>query len=169
MFAPPLFRQVSLPPDVAGQLYLHSLPGRYEPFAHCRAALDRHGITRIVSLLALDEIAQRSPEYAEAITAATLPCAWEAFPIPDFGVPSDMGQFAALVGRLAEGVQAGERVLIHCGAGIGRTGTVALCHLLALGIPMAEAERAVRAAGAGPETAGQRRWVEGFADAERTD
>ena len=164
MFTPRLFRQVSLPPDVAGRLYLHSLPGRVEPFDQCRAALERHGVTRVVSLLALDEIRRKSPDYAEAIGARTLPCAWEALPVPDFGVPADMDEFAALTRRLAEGVRAGERVLIHCGAGIGRTGLLAVCLLLALGLPLPEAAEAVRAAGAGPETPGQRRWVEKFAE-----
>lgn len=163
MFTPSLFRHVNPPPDVAGQLYLHSLPGRYEPFVQCRAALERHAVTRIVSLLSLDEIQNKSPDYAHAITSHTLPCAWEMYPIPDFGVPSAMDTFTGLVRQLAERVQAGERVLIHCGAGIGRTGMLALCVLLALDMPMADAEQAVRAAGAGPETAGQRRWVEEFA------
>ena len=164
MYTQDLFRQVTLPPVVAGRLYLHSLPGRYEPFAQARTALERHDVTRVVSLLALDEIQRKSPDYAQAITSHSLPCAWESFPIRDFGVPDDMAAFVALVERLAEAVRAGEAVLIHCGAGIGRTGVVALCVLLALGVLPDEAARAVRAAGAGPETPGQRRWVEAFAD-----
>ena len=50
------------------------------------------------------------------------------------------------------GLSAGRRVLIHCGAGIGRTGTLAVCVLVALGQTRAEAEAVVRAAGSQPET-----------------
>ncbi len=163
MFTPTPFRPVSLPPGVTGRLYLHSLPGRYEPFAQAHAALERRGVTAVVSLLSLEEIQRKSAEYAEAVKSQTLPCAWEALPIPDFGVPSDREEFGALVERLAKALRAGERVLIHCGAGIGRTGTLAVCVLLALGLPLPEAAEAVGAAGAGPETPGQRRWVEEFA------
>ena len=44
---------------------------------------------------------------------------------------------------------------MHCAAGIGRTGTLAVCVLLALGLGAAEARAAVRSAGSSPQTAAQ--------------
>lgn len=80
--------------------------------------------------------------------------------MPDFSVPKDRAAFLDLVGSIASGLQAGERVLIHCGAGIGRTGTLAVCVLMALGMSHSEAYRAVRGAGSHPETPEQEELVD---------
>ena len=48
----------------------------------------------------------------------------------------------------------GRRLLTHCGAGIGRTGTLATV-VLALHEPLDAADQAVRAVGSGPEDAKQ--------------
>jgi hypothetical protein len=56
------------------------------------------------------------------------------FAVADYGIPEDRETFWHLAQCLAAGLHSGERVLIHGGAGIGRTGTLAICVLLALGM-----------------------------------
>jgi protein-tyrosine phosphatase len=148
-------RSVRLPARVTGRLRLHSMPGRNEPLAQTLAHLRSQGVDLIVCLAGPDEIRVKSPEYAAAIEAKTVPYVLEIFPIPDFGVPDDRDAFWSLASSLARRLNGGDRVLIHCGAGIGRTGTLATTVLLALGEPRTEAVRAVSAAGSHPETAEQ--------------
>jgi atypical dual specificity phosphatase len=149
----PLFRQVHLPASVPGALYLHSMPGRYEAFELSAAEIERLGIARLVCLAPGEEIASKSPDYAVAL-AAGVPWRQESFPIPDFGRPPEPAEpaFRRLAARLAAALGAGEKILIHCGAGIGRTGMLALAVLLYLGLPAPSAITLVKEAGAGPET-----------------
>ena len=56
----------------------------------------------------------------------------------------------------------GQQVLLHCAAGIGRTGTVAACVLKHLGLPAALALARVRAAGSNPQSALQSGWIDQF-------
>jgi len=65
---------------------------------------------------------------------------------------------------MAQALRLGERVLIHCGAGIGRTGMLATCVLMHLGVSRCEATQAVTGAGAGPETIPQEGLVGWVAD-----
>ena len=147
-----LFRTVELP--VPGTLYLHSMPGRFEPFARAAQAIAEYGIARVVCLTPMDEILDKSPEYHRAI-ATGLPWIHEFCPIRDYGVPGEVQNFSDLARKVADGLQSGERTLIHCAAGIGRTGTFAMVVALKLGLPHADARRVVRAAGASPDTAAQ--------------
>jgi len=57
----------------------------------------------------------------------------QRFPIADCQAPSDIPAFAKSVRQVAEALRSGGAVAIHCGAGIGRTGTFAIGVLLALG------------------------------------
>lgn len=154
-----MFRSVRLPDGVAGSLRLHSMPGCCEPLDHVWERVRSDAIRVIVCLAGPQEIHTKSPSYAAAIEAKTLPCSVESFPIADFGVPGDREAFWSLASRTATQLKVGGRVLIHCGAGIGRTGTLATCVLLALGEPKAKAEQAVSAAGSHPETDDQRELV----------
>jgi protein tyrosine/serine phosphatase len=53
-------------------------------------------------------------------------------------------------------------VLMHCAAGLGRTGTAAACLLKALGLEAGEALQRVRDAGSNPQNAEQSGLVHWF-------
>jgi len=72
-------RPVQLPAGVEGRLYLCSMPGRYQPLDACWRELRKAGCSTLLSLAPPKEIAQKSPEYARAIDAGTLPCAHSGF------------------------------------------------------------------------------------------
>ena len=63
-------------------------------------------------------------------------------PVKDFAAPSP-AQVERAVGAILEALKAGEAAAVHCGGGLGRTGTVLACYLLASGEGLG-AEEAVR-------------------------
>jgi len=157
-----MFRPVVLSSDLSGSLYLHSMPGRYEPLSNSVFEIEEKEIDIVVSLNSLDEIREKSPAYANAIDENSLPFERLEFPIVDFGIPKDTVAFLNLAENLADRLQSGENLLIHCGAGIGRTGTLATSVLTILGNDLNESLEAVRTAGSDPETEEQMdlvRWV----------
>jgi protein-tyrosine phosphatase len=154
-----MVRPVRLPEGVVGRLYLTAMPGAHGPLERTWEALRREGVQVIVCLAEPEEIRGKSAAYAAALEEQAVPCPVESFPVADFGVPGDRAAFWALASTLGRRLTGGERMMIHCGAGIGRTGTLAACVLLALGEPQAKAEQAVSAAGSHPETAAQRALV----------
>lgn len=149
------FREVDLPTGVSGQLFLHSMPGRQEPLGEVWEEVHVREITAIVNLAPDDEVRKKSPEYRKALAAATVPCEVWPLAVPDFAAPTDDAAFGQLVRQVASALRDGKAVMVHCGAGIGRTGTVAVAVLMALGSPAAQARRSVKTAGSGPEVQGQ--------------
>jgi protein-tyrosine phosphatase len=147
----PLLRQLLLPSDVPGVLYLSGMPGRYGVFESERNRIAAEGIDTVLCLTPLDEVERRSPAYATAIELGEVPWQQWLFPIPDFDAPEDKEAFLARIRTSAEHLQRGGKLLIHCTAGIGRTGLVATCLLMALGANRQAALDAVRAAGSRPE------------------
>lgn len=146
-------REVAMPAGISGALYLSSMPGRFQPLPQTMGQIRTARLDRIICLTPEDEIRWKSPDYAEAIRHGDLPCPVQIFPIPDFGEPEDRHAFLALVWHVRDRLLEGERLLVHCAAGFGRTGTVATCVLVALGMEPDRARDAIRAAGARPEFA----------------
>jgi len=164
-----MLRRVQLPATVCGHLYLHSMPGKWESFARARAAIVDAGVSRVVCLTLPIEIRANAPEYAEAIVAGQLPWDHLEFPMPDQGVPPDRDGFWRLARDVAARLRSGERIMIHCQAGIGRTGTLAMCVLLALGLEYDAARARVRQADASPEAVQQEELVRWAASRTRTE
>jgi atypical dual specificity phosphatase len=158
-----LFRQASLPPEIHGKLYLHSMPGRYEPLSDIFKEIQALSIDRIICLAPQEEIEEKSAAYAKAIKMKQLPCAFTAFPIQDFNVPDDRQAFTTFVSEAATELRDSQKVLLHCAGGIGRTGTVACCILMALGCTKDASMNAIAAAGSGSETEGQRNLLAWYA------
>jgi len=158
-----MFREVVLPESIPGKIYLHSMPGRYEKLSRSWQEIKSLSIDEIVSLVSMEETEQKSPHYAQAIKANDIPCQYLSYPITDAGVPTDKLDFAAFVETAARKLQENRRLLIHCSGGIGRTGTMAICILMALGLPEDEAETRVHSATARPESHEQRLFVHWYA------
>lgn len=127
------------------------MPGYYVDFATERDAIRAAGVDTVLCLTDLPEIEKNSPRYAEAIKAHLLPWHQTMLPMPDFGAADDRDAWLAHVREVGNQVKGGSTVLIHCAAGIGRTGTAAVCLLMTLGMRRGDALKAVLAAGSRPE------------------
>ena len=155
-------RPLKLPPDIPGRIWLSAMPGRYESWAHFLADADEAQLTEIVCLTPLHEIAGVSPIYGAALDAGGLPFRWRHLPMHNFGLAMRADPFREGIEQLATSVKGGERILLHCAAGIGRTGTAAACLLKRLGVPGARAVQHVRDAGSNPESALQSGLIDSF-------
>jgi len=147
-----MFRRVDLPARVPGRLLLHSMPGRFEAIERVWHQVRNEAVRAIVCLTEIYEIRLKSSKYAEALEAGTVPCSVLPFEIREGGAPEDRHAFWALANDVANRLQSGESVLIHCAGGVGRTAMLAISVLLALGEPINEAEIVVSLAGSTVET-----------------
>lgn len=158
------FRRLALPVGVKGELWLHSIPGRYRPFPEDRAEIEGRGISTVIRLVSDYETERKSPEYMDGLRSGIFPWTDIHFPIPDFGIPSDIDEFRRLVRKVTKRLGSGERLLLHCAAGIGRTGTVAAAILIGLGLGYAEAIRLVGLAGSYAEDESQITFLKVFSE-----
>ena len=156
------FRHVSLPSDLPGQLWLQSMPGRLEPWSAFLDEARTHQLNVVVCLNPLDEVAQLSPAYHKAIAEGRLPFRWQHLPMRDFGLGADPVAFRQGIEQITHSLVLGQHALLHCAAGIGRTGTVAACVLKQLGVERTEALKRVRKAGSNPQSAVQSGWIDKF-------
>jgi len=119
------------------------------------------GIEQIVSLLdqneAWDVGLQNEKELAEKNGMEFV-----SFPIKDRGLPESVREFSDFTKNLYHQIAGGKNTVIHCRAGIGRTGIVAAGVLLHCGFEVGEAfEHISQKRGiAVPDTIEQSEWVE---------
>lgn len=155
--------EIPLPVAVPGRLWL---AGRRFVGPNPVAAMAAVGASMIVCLCESFELDERYPDYVDWLDsqppAGVATGLW--WPIPDLHAPS-LESAQALVGDLAAHLERGEGILVHCGAGLGRAGTVAVALLLRLGLRLPDALAAVAEArpGAGPEVGAQRDLLDALA------
>jgi protein-tyrosine phosphatase len=155
-------RPVEMPAGVRGSLWLSAMPGRYGTWREFEEQVRCGELKVVVCLTPRDEIEELSPDYDAAVRRGRTGFDWVHLPVPNFGVPPDANAFRGAILRIAARVEAGDAVLMHCAAGMGRTGSAAACVLKALGVPSAEALERVRAAGSNPQNAAQSGFVDWF-------
>jgi protein-tyrosine phosphatase len=138
------------------------MPGRLERWPVFEAEAERVRLDTVLCLCERDEVDALSPVYAQAIDSDTLGRRWLHLPLRNYGGARDAQAFKDGIDDLARRLEAGESVLLHCAAGIGRTGTAAVCVLKRLGLPTAQALVRVREAGSSPESALQSGLIDSF-------
>lgn len=148
-----------------GYLAIMACPAVEAEAAASIANIARIGIKQVVSLLEPSEARNLGLE-AERLDVKAHAMDFVAFPIPDMGLPASVEDFARITKMLFTQVCAGVNTLVHCRAGIGRSGLLAAGVLLHTGMSAEEAfayvskMRGIRV----PETPDQHGWlVDNFA------
>ena len=122
--------------------------------------ISRLGIKLVVSLLETNEARTLGLD-AEREEVRGLGMDFVSFPIPDMGIPTSVEEFAGLSKMLLKQVDAGVNTLVHCHAGIGRSGLMAAGILLHCDLDPKQAfahvskMRGIRV----PETSQQENWL----------
>ena len=155
-------RQVSVDDIAPGELWLGSMPGRFERWAEFAAEARRRRLGLMVCLAPPEEVASLSPSYWQAIGEGSLVCRWLNLPMQNFGLPADGEAFRGGIEQVGASLQRGDAVLMHCAAGLGRTGTAAACLLKHLGLPTSQALQRIRDAGSNPQSAEQSGLIDWF-------
>jgi protein-tyrosine phosphatase len=121
----------------------------------------REGIDVMVSLLEEDEAAQLDLT-GEAKAAKDSGIRFVSFSIPDRGVPASAQATASLIATIADELESGKNVAVHCRQGIGRSGLIAAGVLAGSGFSFDRAFEIVSAARGltVPETSEQRLWIQ---------
>jgi ADP-ribosyl-[dinitrogen reductase] hydrolase len=122
------------------------------------------GAVAVVTLMEKHELGQyQVASIGAEVTARGM--VWLHLPIVDVNIPDAAFEtlWQETGPRLCAWLRAGERILLHCRGGLGRTGTIAARLLIELGLKPEDAIRAVRAARRGTiEIGEQEAYVRGL-------
>ncbi len=164
--------------SLEGRIGMSAAPGRLDPSApdgpwardldqDLNRLSDDYRVDMLVTLLErgqymADELAALEiPDLLVRAQALDLETHWA--PLPDANVPVPIDQLVTLVERILTLVRDGQRVVIHCRDGLGRTGLVSAACLTALGASVNEALSVVRSVRPGTlETAAQHQCLRAF-------
>jgi len=115
-------RAIPLSPDIPGRPWLPAMPGRYDGFGSFARRARAKRPDRIVRPVPFEEPKDESREDVEAIRRRQRP--WQNDPpeVSDHGVPEDRKAWLGRIRDMAQALRAGERALVHCGAGGARRG-----------------------------------------------
>ncbi len=119
--------EISVLPLGAGNLALCRMPGSVTELSADLQALVDIGASLVLTLTPLDElVASGAGALPQDLAAQGI--SWRHLPIGDFGTPepSQVNDWDALSRDLHARLDRGETVAIHCRAGLGRTGMIAL-------------------------------------------
>lgn len=142
------------------------MPGRTLDWPDFIAEAHARDLGLVVCLTPVEEMEDLSPAYARAVSLREIPFetegSWMHLPARNFGTPADPQRFRQGITSIAQRLQAGDAVLLHCAAGMGRTGTAAACVLKSLGYDSATALRRIQEAGSNPQNALQSGVIDWF-------
>ena len=124
------------------------------------AGIAAFGIKRVVSLLEADEATEIGLGDERALCEEN-GMEFLSYPIIDRGLPSSLADFSQFTLKLYETISGGQATVLHCRAGIGRTGIMAAGVLLRCGFEPGDAfDHITKARGmAVPDTEEQREWI----------
>ena len=147
-----------------GKLALAARPRGGEWLEDEMLAWRQAGVDSVLSLLTEQEEADlRLEEEGERVRAQDMK--FLSLPIEDRQVPRSPTELAGTLEILNDELSRGKNVVIHCRQGVGRSGLVGACLMIAAGM---NAQTAIDRLSAGrgvsiPETAEQRRWIDYYA------
>ena len=123
----------------------------------------RSGIETLISMLEPAEAAFLGLENEEA-AAGQAGLNFLSYPIPDTQVPEDVTGFRQFVAKVAERLNQGEHIGVHCRGCIGRATILSACTLIHLGWHPSDALAAIEKARGMvvPDTPEQATWILGY-------
>jgi Predicted protein-tyrosine phosphatase len=150
----------------SGRLCITPRPDGNEALDAQLAAWSRAGVRRVVSMLEPHE-AEMLGLSEEGAVCARHGMVFHNFPVVDHGTPDSVDAIRDLLIEIGRGLDAGERIAIHCRAALGRAPLIACCTLISRGVNVDEAILSVGHARKAivPETDEQAQFIRDFAAA----